>query len=164
MHTSSSIKDWVRVIARKGFWEGYGDEASWVYTMKGRPQETVYKSAEWSKLCLGRLPHALYLLRQLVWIESFVGCHQNHHYHPYPQQHSGSARFEEVRTLYASGWEICVQKFGNVYQQNRETNGAFQKHLYDDQRFSELLKGCSQTMRAFLAQYSRAFRDRLPHV
>ena len=30
-------------------------------------------------------------------------------------------------------------------------------------RFSEILK-CSQTVRAFLSQHSRAFRDRLPHV
>ena len=31
-------------------------------------------------------------------------------------------------------------------------------------RFSEILKCCSQTMRALLSQYSCAFRDRLPRV
>ena len=37
--------------------------------------------------------------------------------------------FEEMCTLYASEWEICVQKFGNAYQRNRETNGAFRAPL-----------------------------------
>ena len=60
---------------------------------------------------------------------------------------------------------ICVQKFGNAYRRNRETNGAFQRHLFTTiKRFSEILKCCSQTMRAFLSQYSRPFRDRLPRV
>ena len=44
-----------------------------------------------------------------------------------------SLAFEEMRTPYASGREICVQKFGNACQRNRETNGAFQKHLYHHQ-------------------------------
>ena len=39
--------------------------------------------------------------------------------------------FEEIRTPYASGREIWVQRFGNAYQRNREMNDAFQKHLYD---------------------------------
>ena len=37
--------------------------------------------------------------------------------------------FEELKTPYASGWEICVQNFGNAYQltkRNKETNDAFQ--------------------------------------
>ena len=55
--------------------------------------------------------------------------------------------FEETRTPYASGREICVKKFGNAYQQNRETNGAFQKPLYHHQtiqRNTEMLcKRCA---------------------
>ena len=35
--------------------------------------------------------------------------------------------FGEIRT------NICVQKFGNAYQQNWETNGTFQKYLYHHQ-------------------------------
>ena len=39
--------------------------------------------------------------------------------------------FEEMRTPYASGREVCVQKFVNAYQRKEtETNTAFQKHLY----------------------------------
>ena len=71
--------------------------------------------------------------------------------------------FEEIRT--PSGRDICVQKFGNAYQWNRETNGAFQKHLYHHplyiQRNPEC---CSQTIRDFPSQYLRAFRERLPRV
>ena len=64
--------------------------------------------------------------------------------------------FEKMRTPYASGRERCVLKFGNAYWRNRKTNGAFQ--------FREMLKCFSQTMRVLLSKYSRAFRDRLPHV
>ena len=39
----------------------------------------------------------------------------------------------DAYTPYASGRGICVQKFGNAYQKKRETNGAFQKHLYHHQ-------------------------------
>ena len=40
----------------------------------------------------------------------------------------------EMCTPYASGREISVRtKFGNAYQRNRETNGAFQMHLYHHQ-------------------------------
>ena len=63
--------------------------------------------------------------------------------------------FEEMRTLYASSWEI--------WKRNREMNDAFQKHLYHHgliKWFSEI-KCSSQTMHAFLLQYSHAFRDRL---
>ena len=38
-----------------------------------------------------------------------------------------------MRTPYASGRQICVQEFGKTYQRNRETNGAFKKHLYHHQ-------------------------------
>ena len=52
----------------------------------------------------------------------------------HPKQSAVALAFEEMRTPYASGREInSVQKFGNGYQHNRETNGAFQKHLYHRQ-------------------------------
>ena len=71
---------------------------------------------------------------------------------------------EGMRTPYASGREICVQNFGSAYRQNRETNGAFQKHLYYHHTIQRILKFCSQTVRSFLSKHSRAFRDRLPRV
>ena len=52
---------------------------------------------------------------------------------PYQPAPAVALAFEEMRTPYASGREICVQKFGYTYQQKRKTNGAFQKHLYDHQ-------------------------------
>ena len=55
-------------------------------------------------------------------------------------------------------------KIRNAYGGNRETNGAFQMHIYHLKRFSKLVQLCSQTMHAFLSRYSRAFRDRLPRV
>ena len=44
-----------------------------------------------------------------------------------------SLAFEEMRKPYASEQEICVQKSGNEYWQNGETNGAFQILLYHHQ-------------------------------
>ena len=56
---------------------------------------------------------------------------------PFPFPHSPSPAialaFNEMRTPYASEREICVQKFGNAYRRNRETNGPFQEHLYHHQ-------------------------------
>ena len=63
--------------------------------------------------------------------------------------------FEEMRTPYASGREICVHKLGNAYPQTRETNGAFQKYLYHHQTIQR---------NEMFANDARAFRDRLPHV
>ena len=34
--------------------------------------------------------------------------------------------------------EICVQIFGNAYQQNKENNGAFQRHLYHHQTIQRI--------------------------
>ena len=61
---------------------------------------------------------------------------------PATPQAAVALAFEEMRTPHASGREICAQKFGNAYQRNRETNGAFQKHLYHHrtiQRNTEML-------------------------
>ena len=38
-----------------------------------------------------------------------------------------------MHTSHARGQEICERQFVNAYQRNRETNGAFQKHLYHHQ-------------------------------
>ena len=47
--------------------------------------------------------------------------------------------FKEMHTLYASRREICTQKFGNatIQYQHRETNDAFQKHLYHHQTIQQ---------------------------
>ena len=39
--------------------------------------------------------------------------------------------FEEIRTPYTSGWEICIQKSRNACQRKEiEKHDTFQKHLY----------------------------------
>ena len=74
--------------------------------------------------------------------------------------------FEEMRSPYASGREICVQKFEIRTNEKRlrEMNERFSSTFATITPFSEILKGCSQTVRVFLSQYSRVFRDRLPRV
>ena len=54
--------------------------------------------------------------------------------------------FEEMHTPYASGRTTCVH-FGNAYQRKEVEETIEQK------------KSSSQTMRAFLSQYSSGFRD-----
>ena len=71
--------------------------------------------------------------------------------------------FVELRTPYASEWEICVQKFGNAHQ--RKEKGKRMTHFKSTsctgfiKRFSEV-KCCSQAMRAFLSKYSSVIRPR----
>ena len=70
--------------------------------------------------------------------------------------------FEEMRTPYRSGQDICLQIFGNAYQ--RKYVQKWMTHFKSTfttrfiKRFSKIK--CSQTMRAFLSQYSSAFRGR----
>ena len=49
-----------------------------------------------------------------------------------------------------------------AYRRNRETNGAFQKHIYHHQTIqrNEMFANDAR----FLSQYSRAFRDGFPHA
>ena len=94
---------------------------------------------------------------------SFLPLRANYHRCSLP---AIALAFEEMRTPYASGWEICIQKFGNAYQRKEiEKRMAHFKSTFTTwfiKRFSEIK--CSQTTRAFLSPYSRAFRYRLPHV
>ena len=71
-----------------------------------------------------------------------------------------SLAFEEMRTPYASGWGICVQKFGNTCQ--RKEVGKWITLLKSTfttgfiKRFGKIK--CSQTMRAFFLKYSSVLR------
>ena len=57
--------------------------------------------------------------------------------------------FEEMRTPYASGREICVQKFGNAYQRNERDSAKwmarFKSTFATITQVSDILECCSQT-------------------
>ena len=73
----------------------------------------------------------------------------------------GRASFAEVN-------EKCAYKNSKMRTNEKKWRHEWRisKHFFSTgfvKRFSEI-KVCSQTMRAFLSQYSRVFRYRLPHV
>ena len=72
--------------------------------------------------------------------------------------------FEEMRTPYASGREICVQKLRNAYQR-KEIAKRMTHFKSTGHRVKQMIqRNKSETMLAFLSQYPFALRDRLPHV
>ena len=79
-----------------------------------------------------------------------------------PSRHKGTYR---RAVALASRREICVQKFGNAYQREWiEKRMTHFKSTFTSgfiKRFGEIKCCSSQTMRAFLSQDSRAFRERL---
>ena len=72
--------------------------------------------------------------------------------------------FEEVRTPYTSGWEICKQKSGNAYQRKgTRKQMTHLKSTFTTVFFKRLsgVKCRSQTMRAFLSKYLSVLRPSL---